>query len=164
MRPQPELRPTSMHALRVPRHVRCRSSSGPSLQKQKQTKVVNDLILGDRIFDCSAITGCHWRWWHLDAIGFTSSSGSIEVAGDSATRRSNDRPSGKVGLVGHLRPETQQKRYVSNWNPVLRLQPDLLKPAMPVNCPCLWRAHHWAFLTRGVTHLPPKRLAAQQKR
>ena len=93
--------PVATHVLRVPRHGTCRSSSGTSLQNQKRTKKINYLLLDDKFFDSSAMAGRHWRGRHLDAVGLSASSRSIEMAGDSRATRSNDRPSGEVHLVVH---------------------------------------------------------------
>ena len=60
---------------------------------ENEQKKVNDLILDDRIFDCSAIAGRNWRRRNLGAAGLTASSRSIEEPAGSRAGHSNDRPS-----------------------------------------------------------------------
>ena len=105
--------PVATHVLRVPRHGTCRSSSGTSLQNQKRTQKINYLLLDDKLFDSSAIAGRHWRVRHLDAVGLSASSGSIEMAGDCRATRSNARPSGEVRLVVHCSDLKHNKNNAS---------------------------------------------------
>ena len=155
MRPQPKLPPIATEVLRVPPHGTCRSSSGQSLQQQTQSKKVNDVLLSDTIFECSAIASCHWRGRH-SKLALMPQPELRPMARHG--RRPLQVPRTRCDPSGtSVTCNTAQHEHSATENTSLGRRPSSIRRTS-LSCgssPRLCSARHWPFLRRGATRPAP---------